>query len=88
MARENPTWGAPRVQSVLRLLGADRVIVFGEEHLLSILRSYMVYYNESPCHLSLDRNSPIPREVKSPPNGKIVAIPQVGGQHHRYARAA
>ena len=66
----------------------DRVIVFGEEHLLSILRSYMVYYNESRCHLSLDRNSPIQREVEPPSNGKVVAIPHVGGLHHRYARAA
>ena len=66
----------------------DRVIVLGEEHLVTILRSYQFYYNESRCHLSLDRNSPIPREVEPPSNGKVVAIPQVGGLHHRYARAA
>ena len=84
-------WQNPYVERVIGSIRrdcVDRVIVFGEEHLLSILRSYMVYYNESRCHLSLDRNSPIPREVEPPSNGMVVAIPQVGGLHHRYSRAA
>ncbi len=63
-------------------------IVLGEEHVLTILQSYQLYYNESRCHLSLDRNSPIARAVEPPLNGEVVAIPQVGGLHHRYARAA
>jgi hypothetical protein len=36
----------------------------------------------------LERNSPIPREIELPSQGKIIAIPQVGGLHHRYRRAA
>ena len=79
---------AERVIGSIRRDCLDRVIVLGEEHLLTILRSYQFCYNESRCHLSLDRNSPIPREVEPPSNGKVVAIPQVGGLHHRYARAA
>ena len=39
-------------------------------------------------HLSLDRNSPTPREVEPPSQGEVVSIPQVGGLHHRYTRAA
>jgi len=64
------------------------VIVRGEEHLLTILRSYHLYYNESRYHLSLERNAPIRREVEPPANGKVVAIPQVGGLYHRCQRAA
>ncbi len=89
-ARRSP-WQNPyaeRVIGSIRRECLDRMIVLGEEHLLSILRSYVLYYNESRCHLSLDRNSPLPREVEPPSKGKVVAIPQVGGLHHRYARAA
>jgi outer membrane protein assembly factor BamB len=30
----------------------------------------------------------IPREVEPTSRGKVISIPQVGGLHHRYARAA
>ena len=41
------------------------------------------------CEFGLDaRNSPIERQVEPPEQGKVVAIPQVGGLHHRYRRAA
>jgi hypothetical protein len=33
-------------------------------------------------------NSPHPRNVQLPSRGRIVAIPQVGGLHHRYQRVA
>ncbi len=38
--------------------------------------------------LSLDQNSPIEREVEGPACVKVIAIPQVGGLHHRHCRAA
>lgn len=77
-----------------RLIGSIRreclnhVIVLSERHLRRILRSYFEYYHESRTHLSLERNAPIEREVEPPSQGKVVAIPQVGGLHHRYRRAA
>jgi len=41
------------------------------------------------CFLSLlDRNTPIPRSVEPSALGAVVAVPQVGGLHHRYTRAA
>jgi hypothetical protein len=40
------------------------VIVLNEDHLRRILRSYFQYYHEARPHLSLQRNSPIPREVE------------------------
>ena len=46
------------------------------------------YYHNSRPHLSLDCSSPTPREVEPPSQGEVVSIPQVGGLHHRYTRAA
>ena len=77
-----------------RLIGSirrecvDHVIVFNERHLMRILRSYFDYYLNSRTHLALERNSPIPREVELPHRGRVIAIPKVGGLHHRYRRAA
>jgi putative transposase len=66
----------------------DHMIVLSEDHLLRILRSYFDYYHDSRTHLSLDRNAPNPRGVEPPSQGKVIAIPQVSGLHHRYTRAA
>ena len=77
-----------------RLIGSirreclDHVIVLGEAHLKRILTSYFEYYHHARTHLSLDRNSPIPREVEPPDDGDVIGIPLVGGLHHRYTRAA
>ncbi len=77
-----------------RLIGSirreclDHVIVLNERHLMRILRSYFDYYLHSRTHLALERNSPIQREVELPHRGRVIAIPQVGGLHHRYRRAA
>ena len=46
------------------------------------------YYNTARPHQSLDHNSPQPREVHRPELGRVVSIPQVGGLHHLYQRAA
>jgi hypothetical protein len=39
-------------------------------------------------HMGLTNDAPEPRAVESPDKGRVVAIPQVGGLHHRYARCA
>ena len=84
-------WQNPYVE---RLIGSIRrdcvnhVIVLNERHLRRILCGYFQYYNQSRTHLSLDRNSPLQREVDPPENGKVVAVPQVGGLHHLYRRVA
>ncbi len=79
---------AERLIGSIRRECLDHVMVFGEDHLRRILSNYFEYYNRSRTHLSLERNSPIPRKVEPPETGKVVAIPQVGGLHHRYTRAA
>ena len=77
-----------RVIGSIRRDCLDHVIVLNETHLHRILTEYCDYYHNSRCHLSLDRNSPIPRCVEPRCEGEVVAIPQVGGLHHRYTRRA
>ncbi len=79
---------AERVIGSIRRECVDHFIVLNERHLRRILRSYFEYYHQSRTHLSLDRNSPVPRDVEPPERGRVIAIPQVGGLHHRYCRAA
>ena len=84
-------WQNPFVR---RLIGSIRreclnhVIVLNERHLLRILRAYFDYYHHARAHLSLDRNSPVARDVELPNRAKVIAIPMVGGLHHRYRRSA
>jgi len=66
----------------------DNVIVLGERHLYRILNSYFAYYHRSRTHLSLGKDPPEPRPVQPPTRGKVVALPEVGGLHHRYERLA
>ena len=75
-----------------RLIGSIRreclnhYIILNARHLKRTLSSYFRYYHESRTHLSLNKQCPFPREVLKV--GKIVAIPQLGGLHHRYERNA
>ena len=73
-----------RVIGSIRRECLDHVIVFDEASLRHTLRSYFRYYHAARLHLSLDKDSPDPRPIEA--MGDIVAIPQVGGLHHRYER--
>jgi|SRR5439155_22424473 len=75
-----------RVIGSIRRECLDHVIVLDEKGLRRVLASYFSYYHRSRLHLSLDKDSPDPRPVQSV--GRIVAIPEVGGLHHRYERRA
>jgi transposase InsO family protein len=79
---------AERVIGSIRRECLDNLIIIGEDHLRRTLRDYLNYYHNSRPHEELERNSPIPREIEAPVKGKVIAIPQVGGLHHRYRRAA
>jgi putative transposase len=52
------------------------------------MKLYGAYYEQSRTHLSLNKDAPIPRPIATPTDGHVVAIPQVGGLHHRYERRA
>ena len=84
-------WQNPYVERVIGSIRRDcldHVIVFNERHLRRILLDYFNYYHSCRTHLSLNKDSPKPRAVEPESLGDIVALPQVGGLHHRYTRAA
>ena len=83
---ENPF--AERVIGSIRRECLDLVIVLSERHLRRLLRTYLAYYNVTRPHQSLANDSPRRREVQSGPGEQIVSVPEVGGLHHRYQRAA
>ena len=64
----------------------DHVIVFNERHALKLLREYVAYYNDDRCHYGLGKDAPITRHVqgRSSKTARVVAMPRVGGLHHRY----
>ena len=66
----------------------DHVIVLTAAGLRRILNGNLAYYMDSRTHLSLDKHSPLSRPVCSSVEGRVVAIPHVGGLHHRYERRA
>src|SRR6266481_534536 len=79
---------AERVIGTIRRELLDHVIVLNERHLRRRLRNYLGYYHASRTHLALRKDAPEPRPIESPERGDIVAVPQVGGLHHRYIRCA
>jgi putative transposase len=64
----------------------DHVIVLTEGGLRRVLAEYTMYYQKSRTHLGLAKDTPISRPVSA--SGSIVAVPHVGGLHHRYDRRA
>jgi putative transposase len=77
-----------RVIGSIRRECLDHVIVFHEASLRRTLNLYFDYYHRSRTHLSLAKDSPEPRPVQPPELGRVVAVSQVGGLHHRYERRA
>ena len=60
-------WQNPQVDRVSgssRRERLDHVVVFNEDHLPGILKSYLCYHHASRSHLSLGQDAPTPREVK------------------------
>jgi transposase InsO family protein len=77
-----------RVIGSIRRECLDHVIIFHERSLRRTLDAYFHYYHRSRTHLSLGKDSPEPRSIQPPALGSVVALPQVGGLHHRYERRA
>jgi hypothetical protein len=77
-----------------RLIGSirreclDHIIVWNERSLRRTLKDYFAYYQRSRTHLALAKDAPESRVVEKPESGRIVAIPKLGGLHHRYQRHA
>jgi hypothetical protein len=51
---------------------------------------YVRYYHEDRTHLGLAKEAPAGREAVSKPGSRarIIAMPRLGGLHHRYDLAA
>jgi putative transposase len=79
---------AERLIGSIRRECLDHLILFNERQLRRILREYFAYNNEVRPHQTLEMNAPVAREVEPPAKGDIISLPQVGGLHHRYLRAA
>src|SRR4051794_14756568 len=77
-----------RVIGTIRRECLDHMIVFSDRCLYRHLTSFIDYYHHSRTPLALEKDSPEPRPIQAPDAGRIVAIPQVGGLHHRYERRA
>jgi hypothetical protein len=82
-------WQPAYVERVIRTIlrqCLDHVIVLGERSLSHHLQCFGDYYPQSRTHLGLEKDSPEARPVRSADTGRVVAMPEVGGLHHRYER--
>lgn len=77
-----------RVIGTIRRECLDHLIVFNEATLCRQLRLSLTYYHESRTHLSLEKDTPATRLVQPAELGRVIAVPQLGGLHHRYERRA
>ncbi len=65
----------------------NHVIAINDFQLRRVIRSYVTYYHEDRTHLELEKDAPEARPIEPRERGEVVAIPRVGGLHHRYTRA-
>ena len=63
----------------------DHVVVLSEGHLRRLLQEYVEYYNTERVHTSLG-DAPAGRAIEAKPSdgATVVALPHIGGLHHRY----
>jgi transposase InsO family protein len=87
--------GAPWQNAYIeRFIGSVRreclnhVIVLTAAGLRRLMNEYVAYYTASRTHLALAKDTPASRPIMPPTVGHVVAVPQVGGLHHRYDRRA
>jgi putative transposase len=60
-------------------------VPLSENHLRSLIKEYIAYYNNDRTHSSIARDSPHGRlAANRPPDGKLISSPGVRGLHHRY----
>jgi len=75
-----------RVIGTLRRECLNHMIILNKNHLREILDEYILYYNSSRTHMSLNKDSQNGRAIQA--SGKIVSKSILGGLHHEYSRAS
>ena len=66
----------------------DLVLENWRRHLQAVLAAYLEYYHQARPYPALEGDCPVPRPVENYDLGEVVAMPMVGGLHHRYIRQA
>jgi transposase InsO family protein len=77
---------AERVVRTFRNECLDHVIPVNEQHLTSVLRAFVGYYNAERPHRRLGLKPPHPAAGSA--TGRVRSRPVLGGLHHVYERAA
>jgi transposase InsO family protein len=77
-----------RVISTIRRECLDHWIIVHEAAWQRHRKWFLEYYPGTQTHLSLEKETPERRSVEPPESGRVVAVLQVGGLHHRYERRA
>ncbi|MBI4702252.1 MAG: DDE-type integrase/transposase/recombinase [Deltaproteobacteria bacterium] len=64
----------------------DHVVVANEAHLRRLLREHVAYHHNDRTHCGLGKQTPMHRTVQGKPSvrAKVIALPRLGGLHHRY----
>ena len=84
-------WQNPYVERMIGTLRRDcldHMIVFRERQLHRILTEFLDYYHRVRPHRSLADDSPDGQEIEGDIREKIVALPVLGGLHHRELASA
>jgi transposase InsO family protein len=80
---------AERFVLTVRTEVTDRMLIFGEQHLRSILAQYSQHYNQQRPHRALRLRPPRPQApVPEPIHGRIRRRPILGGLINHYEAAA
>ncbi len=79
---------AERIIGTLRRECFDDLIVLSERHALRLLAEFRDWYNQDRGHLALGKDAPDHRPNEPAELGNVVALPRLGGLHHRYSRRA
>ena len=80
---------AERLVLTVRTEVTDRMLIFGERHLRSVLVQYSAHYNRQRPHRALQLRPPRPQApVRKPLHGKIRRRPILGGLINQFETAA